>query len=117
MILRGRRSRNKVSVGEPAEGSFRAVVLAYPVVLTVNHNFPFLISIRYSATMIIVAVDSTKHIVLSIHVLQVVVSMKDDVHIAMYSDLRGIAICQMLNVEGTVLTSFVQARATGDLTS
>ena len=43
--------------------------------------------------------------------------MKDDVHIAMYSDLRGIAICQMLNVEGTVLTSFVQARATGDLTS
>ena len=51
---------------------------------------------------------------LSTHVLQVVVSIKDDVHIAMYSDLRGIAICQMLNVEGTNQTSFVQARAAGE---
>ena len=64
--------------------------------------------------MSIVAVGESKHIGISIHVLQVVISIKDDVHIAMYSDLRGIAICQMLNVEGTVLTSFVQARATGD---
>lgn len=67
--------------------------------------------------MIIVAVGKSKSIEISIHVLQVVVSMKDGVHIAMYSDLRGIANCQTLNVEGTVLTSFVKARATGDFRS
>ena len=40
--------------------------------------------------------------------------MKDDVHIAMYSDLRGIMIYQMLNVEGMDQTSFVQACAAGE---
>ena len=58
--------------------------------------------------------DGSKHIVLSIHVFQVVDSMKDDVHIAMYSDLRGIMIYQMLNVEGMDQTSFVQACAAGE---
>ena len=59
--------------------------------------------------------NTSEHMVLSIHVFQVVVSMKDDVHIAMYSDLRGIVIYQMLNVEWMDQTSFVQACAAGEV--
>ena len=52
---------------------------------------------------------------LSTPVLQVAAMKKDNIHIVMCSDLRGIATGKVLNAEGADFMLFVQARAEGDL--